>query len=98
MLIISVRVALDRLIDELGGTDEVAEMTGRKGRIVRNRRGVKCFQLRNLSNIEERKLFMNRDKRIAIISEAASSGISLHADTRVRNQDRRVHITLELPW
>ena len=62
MLIISVRVALDRLIDELGGTDEVAEMTGRKGRIVRNRRGVKCFQLRNLSNIEERKLFMNREQ------------------------------------
>lgn len=96
---------LDELIEKLGGKDAVAEMTGRKGRMVMTASGIIQYESRGevdatLENINntERQRFMEGVKRIAIISEAASSGISLHADRRSRNQTRRVHITLELPW
>ncbi|XP_017052174.1 protein strawberry notch isoform X2 [Drosophila ficusphila] len=96
---------LDQLIDELGGPDNVAEMTGRRGRVVQNDDGSIQYESRTESdvpletlNITEKQRFMDGQKDVAIISEAASSGISLQSDRRVFNQRRRVHITLELPW
>ncbi|XP_017116097.1 protein strawberry notch isoform X2 [Drosophila elegans] len=96
---------LDQLIDELGGPDNVAEMTGRRGRVVQNDEGNIQYESRTESdvpletlNITEKQRFMDGQKDVAIISEAASSGISLQSDRRVFNQRRRVHITLELPW
>uniref|UniRef100_A0A8D3BPU8 Protein strawberry notch homolog 1 n=1 Tax=Scophthalmus maximus TaxID=52904 RepID=A0A8D3BPU8_SCOMX len=96
---------LDELIDELGGPDNVAEMTGRKGRVVTNDDGSISYESRSeldvpveILNLTEKQRFMDGEKNISIISEAASSGISLQADRRVKNQRRRVHMTLELPW
>eukprot|EP01044_Picomonas_judraskeda_P009193 COSAG03_NODE_1103_length_4811_cov_1.804542_1_plen_936_part_00 len=131
---------LDELIDQLGGVNKVAEMTGRSGRFVRvstSKRGAQSdgsatkraktdaqptepisanavgpappkgvrYEKRNAdggsletANLRERDAFNNGDKSVAIISDAASAGISLHADKRFKNQRRRVHITLELPW
>ncbi|XP_074642051.1 protein strawberry notch homolog 1-like [Tubulanus polymorphus] len=96
---------LDELIDLLGGPDNVAEMTGRKGRVVCNDDGEIQYESRSeldvpleILNLTEKQRFMDGEKHIAIISEAASSGISLQADRRAYNQRRRVHITLELPW
>lgn len=96
---------LDQLIDELGGPDNVAEMTGRKGRVIQTDNGQIQYESRSETdvpletlNLTEKSRFMNGEKDVAIISEAASSGISLQSDRRVPNQRRRVHITLELPW
>merc|ERR1719225_1122831 len=97
---------LDQLIDELGGPENVSEMTGRKGRVVQDQtsgdvryesRSEADIPLETL-NLAEKDRFMKGEKDVAIISEAASSGISLQADRRVKNRKRRVHMTLELPW
>ncbi|KAL5978725.1 udp-glycosyltransferase [Asimina triloba] len=105
---------LDDIIDQLGGPDNVAEMTGRRGMLVRasSGKGV-VYQARStyhcliafrkdvameMVNMNEKQLFMDEKKLVAIISEAGSAGVSLQADRRAKNQRRRVHLTLELPW
>ncbi|GAB4817714.1 hypothetical protein N2152v2_004760 [Parachlorella kessleri] len=97
---------LDQLIDELGGPKQVAEMTGRKARVARDARGRPAYELRakpdssdmDSLNIKEKQAFMEGKKLVAIVSDAASTGISLHASAVAANQRRRVHITIELPW
>ncbi|MBA0783450.1 hypothetical protein Gotri_001160 [Gossypium trilobum] len=93
---------LDDIIDQLGGPDKVAEMTGRRGMLVRasSGKGV-TYQARNtkevtmeMVNMHEKQLFMDGKKLAAIISEAGSAGVSLQADRRALNQVLLVKIIL----
>jgi len=109
---------LDDIINRFG-VENVAEMTGRSGRILRNSKNTFRYTKRfggsqtsyglsapvnrddesDCLNVKERKLFMDGKKCVAIISDAASTGVSLHSDRRYKSSHkRRVHFTIELPW
>ncbi|KAH8091947.1 hypothetical protein JL720_5521 [Aureococcus anophagefferens] len=97
--------ALDVILEELGNRRRRGDVG--PPRVVKNWKGDYIYQKRTENgvsmdeqNIYEREEFQAGRKLVAIISDAASSGISLHAENaaRVKNQRRRVHITLELPW
>ncbi|CAL8469508.1 g9049 [Coccomyxa elongata] len=96
---------LDDLIDRLGGVDKVAELTGRRKRMVRDPdAGTFHYKARaqdmplDKVNIAKKDRFQRGEKLVAIISDAASTGISLQADLSVPNMRLRVHITAELAW
>ncbi|MCU1266182.1 MAG: primase traC (modular protein) [Acidobacteria bacterium] len=96
---------LDQLVNHFGERN-VAELTGRTRRLIRDvRSGQVQYKKRapegvamDRTNVYEMEQFQSGKKRIAIISDAASTGISLHASNRDENRQRRVHITLELGW
>lgn len=67
----------------------VVQMTGRKGRVVQTEDGQILYESRSEAdvpletlNLTEKQRFMDGEKDVAIISEAASSGISLQSDRR----------------
>ncbi|KAH0474959.1 MAG: hypothetical protein KVP17_004049 [Porospora cf. gigantea B] len=93
---------LDDLILKLGGPSRVAELSGRSVRLVKTANGVSmvCRKAVNCEsvNVEEARAFQTGLKRVAIITEAASQGISLHADKSRGPSRVRVMMCLELPW
>lgn len=82
------------------GPDNVAEISGRTHRFEYGkyvRRKLKGVPRRQLNEYETR-LFQRGQKRIAVISGAGSTGISVHADVAAKNQQRRVFYAFQLSW
>lgn len=96
---------LDQIIEHFG-SDAVAELTGRKHRLmVDPKTGRKEYVKRKVegvamdkTNLAEMKSFQDGKKRIAVISDASATGISLHSSNKEKNRQRRVHYALELGW
>ena len=82
----------------------VAELSGRTSRWIRGEidaAGNSSFHKRTRrrdATLDERKAFQDGRKKVAIVTDAASAGISLHADRDCANTSRRVMLVLELPW
>lgn len=88
---------LDALIEGLGGHTVVAELTGRS---IRKKNGLYQKSTTTQETHElERTAFQRGQKKVAVISAAASMGISLHSDRREPTaHKRRMHFVLELAW
>ncbi|CAJ1373490.1 unnamed protein product [Effrenium voratum] len=93
---------LDEIMRRLGGPSKVAEMTGRSRRLVYNELTSETrFEDRGEgANLQELRAFQLGRKHVAIVTEAASAGISLHCDRRLpENAQRpRYMISIEMPW
>lgn len=96
---------LDQIINHFGHWN-VAEITGRKRRLVKDQYSGKVEYLKrnpigvsmNKTNIYEMDQFQSGKKRIAIISDAGACGISLHSDAGALNTQKRVQMTLQVGW
>ncbi len=90
---------LDAIIGRFG-VNNVAEISGRSHRFEKGkyvRRKLEGIPRRALNEYETR-LFQQGKKRIAVISGAGSTGISVHADIEAKNQQRRAFYAFQLSW
>jgi hypothetical protein len=96
---------LDQIVNHFGEFN-VSEITGRSRRLIRDsysgqmqykKRAPEGVAMQRV-NVHSMEQFQAGKTRVAIISDAGSIGISLHASNRAPNHQRRIHITLELGW
>ncbi len=91
------------MIYDAFGTENVAEVTGRKRRIVPGKdeygNTVKVEEKRGSKSGEaDATAFQEGKKRILIFSDAGGTGKSYHADRTAQNQQQRVHYLLQPGW
>lgn len=85
------------------GTEMVAEVTGRKRRVVMgtDKDGVRRKVLEKRSktiSTADANSFMADVKQVLIFSQAGGTGRSYHADLNAKNQRKRVHYLIQAGW
>jgi GGDEF domain-containing protein len=89
---------LDMLIGHFG-TDDVAEVTGRKQRVVRNDEGKLTKEQRGQrANAVDVKAFADAKKHVLVFSAAGGTGVDYHASNQITNKERRAHYLLQPGW
>lgn len=87
---------LDKILHHFGH-EEVAEVTGRSRRILKEKATGRLFvsDRSSSANIKETEDFMDGKKNILIFSDAGGTGRSYHADLQSKNIRRRSHVLIE---
>ena len=92
---------LDQIIHHFGH-ENVAEVTGRSKRIIRDTKEgkdvLKVSSRPASANLSEVGAFLEDQKQILVFSEAGGTGASYHAALTEKNQRQRIHYLLEAGW
>jgi len=92
---------IDQIIEEFG-IENVAEVTGRRRRVVykiTDKGRERVIEKRSRAKaMADADAYMDGKKKILVFSEAGGTGRSYHADLDANNQDRRIHYLLQPGW
>ncbi|MBT7308270.1 MAG: hypothetical protein HN842_08625, partial [Gammaproteobacteria bacterium] len=89
---------LEQLFNHFG-SEAIAEVTGRKERLVRQKDGSMVLEKLSSKTIEKDvEQYNEGKKRILAFSQAGGTGNSYHASRKFKNQQKRVHYLLQAGW
>jgi hypothetical protein len=89
---------LDMIIHHFGA-DKVAEVTGRKVRLIYDENGELVEDRRSEAKVKKDvEAFLDDEKQILVFSEKGGTGVSYHADLDRINQRKRVHYLVQPGW
>lgn len=92
------RGSIDMILDHFGAKN-VAEITGRSFRLVKDNDGKLKKESRSKSKTSsDIKAFQDGRKTILVFSEAGGTGASYHANLSEKNQQPRTHYLLQAGW
>lgn len=92
------RSPIDQIIDHFG-VDQVAEITGRARRTVKDQHGKMIEQSRGAApRRADQKAFADAKKRVLVFSAAGGTGADYHAGLELANQQHRNHYLLDPGW
>ena len=88
---------IDQIINKFG-PDMVAEITGRKQRLIKVKGETRLEKRGDAAVRNDIKAYNDGTKRILIFSQKGDTGASYHADLSIKNQALRRHYLLQAGW